>query len=89
MQRDGHKVSECAKLNSEEHGVPEASWQQSKKGICLRVPVSQPTPFLIDTYSIDPSQALEQECQSINYALYKCRKGMVDMRTRIRGNTGY
>ena len=29
------------------------------------------------------------ECESFRYALFQCRKGQVDARTRIQGNKGY
>ena len=29
------------------------------------------------------------ECESFRFALFQCRKGQVDARTRIQGNKGY
>lgn len=29
------------------------------------------------------------ECESFRYALFQCRKGQMDARTRIQGNKGY
>lgn len=30
-----------------------------------------------------------EECASLRYALFVCRRGQVDARTRIQGNKGY
>mmetsp|Transcript_5053 Transcript_5053/g.11981 ORF Transcript_5053/g.11981 Transcript_5053/m.11981 type:complete len:106 (-) Transcript_5053:544-861(-) len=30
-----------------------------------------------------------EECEQFRYALFHCRKGQVDARTRIQGNKGY
>lgn len=29
------------------------------------------------------------ECETFRYALFQCRKGQLDARTRIQGNKGY
>ena len=29
------------------------------------------------------------ECEQFRYALFQCRKGQMDARTRIQGNKGY
>ncbi len=29
------------------------------------------------------------ECESLRYALFHCRRGQIDTRTRIQGNKGY
>lgn len=30
-----------------------------------------------------------EECESLRYALFACRRGQVDARSRIQGNKGY
>ncbi|KAI8476225.1 MAG: cytochrome c oxidase assembly protein PET191 [Monoraphidium minutum] len=35
------------------------------------------------------SAAKPEECESLRYALFACRRGQVDARTRIQGNKGY
>ena len=34
-------------------------------------------------------QGLTDECKGLRYTYAHCKKGMLDMRTRIRGNRGY
>ncbi len=58
----------------------EHAWRKSQQVVRLSasslLPRSHPPPF-------------SPECETFRYALFQCRKGQVDARTRIQGNKGY
>jgi len=33
--------------------------------------------------------SISEECKGVRYTYFQCKRGMVDMRSRIRGNKGY
>ncbi|KAF6255338.1 cytochrome c oxidase assembly protein PET191 [Scenedesmus sp. NREL 46B-D3] len=35
------------------------------------------------------AEELPEECNSLRYALFACKRGQVDARSRIQGNKGY
>jgi cytochrome c oxidase assembly factor 5 len=35
------------------------------------------------------AEELPEECESLRYALFACKRGQVDARSRIQGNKGY